>query len=69
MSMWIRCPDIHDVIQSVADRLNSHQRRANTFRVTVRQMLEQGYSVSRIAKETGKSYRHVKRIVEQERGE
>lgn len=63
MSMWIRCTYVD---WPEANRLNSDKRAANTFRATVRQMLAQGYSPSRIAKETGKSYRHVKKIVEQE---
>jgi DNA invertase Pin-like site-specific DNA recombinase len=41
-------------------------RRSNTFRAEVRRMLAQGYSASRIAKETGKSLLHVKRIIGQE---
>ena len=47
----------------------SERRTSDSFRMRVRQMLAAGYSVSRIAKETGKSHTHAKRIAEQERAE
>lgn len=44
----------------------SELRRRAVFRTRVRQMLEAGHSVSRIAKETGKSLLHTTRIADQE---
>lgn len=37
------------------------------LRATVREQMRIGTSISRIAKNTGKSYTHIKNIVEQER--
>ncbi|KZC32633.1 MULTISPECIES: hypothetical protein [unclassified Rhodanobacter] len=45
---------------------NPDLRRRAVFRSRVRQMLQAGYSVSRIAKETGKSLVHTTRIAQQE---
>jgi uncharacterized protein YerC len=42
--------------------------KSDTFRARVRQMLGNGYSQARIAKETGKSLTYVSLIVRQERG-
>lgn len=44
----------------------SELRRRAAFRARVRQLLEAGYPISRIAKETSKSFVHTKRIAEQE---
>lgn len=43
------------------------EREAEAFRRRVRQLLDAGFGISAIAKETGKTYRHTKQIVEQER--
>lgn len=43
------------------------QRKSETFRRKVRELLEAGYTTSQIAKETGKSYHHADQIVRQER--
>ena len=45
----------------------AERRKAESFRARVRQMLAAGYSVARIAKETGKSYAHAEMIAAQER--
>lgn len=45
----------------------SDKFRSETLRARVRQMIEAGYSVARMVKETGQSAKHVARIVEQER--
>jgi len=39
-------------------------REDRVLKAMIRQMYEAGYSVSKIAKELGHSYPHVKRIVE-----
>lgn len=43
------------------------QLKSEIFRSRVRALLELGYSLARIAKETGKSITHVKQIAKQER--
>lgn len=43
------------------------QRKSETFRRKVRELLEAGYTTSQIAKETGSSYHHTDQIVRQER--
>lgn len=45
-----------------------NQLKSAAFRAQVKELLEQGYAVSKIAKITGKSYTHTRQIVEQERG-
>ncbi len=47
----------------------SERRKAESFRLRVRQMLAAGYSVARIAKESGKSQKHTALIAAQERSE
>ena len=44
----------------------SDKRSSDQFRAKVRELLAAGFSVAKIAKETGKSYTHTKRIAEQE---
>lgn len=44
----------------------SNERSAAIFRRKVRELLDAGMGISQIAKTTGKSYAHTKRIVEQE---
>lgn len=39
-------------------------RASEIFKRRVRELLEAGYSASAIAKETGKSYAHTRRVVE-----
>lgn len=43
------------------------QRKAETFRRRVRQLLAAGMGTAAISKATGKSYQHCQRIVDQER--
>lgn len=47
----------------------SDQRRDEVFRRRVRQMLAAGETIAAIQKDTGKSYKHTKRIADQERDE
>ena len=47
--------------------MNAHDAaKAEAFRILVRRLLADGKSVAAIAKLTGKSYVHTKRIAEQE---
>ena len=46
----------------------SDRMASETLRARVRQMLAAGYSIARMAKETGKSVVHITRIVGQESG-
>ncbi len=47
----------------------SDRRNSETFDRRVRELLAAGYPASKIAKETGKSYKHTLRIVERIRAE
>lgn len=47
----------------------SDRRNSEAFERRVRELLTAGYSASRIAKETGKTYAHTVRIVERVRSE